>query len=754
MKENFQDTLMTKIEIKNLTQNKPNILESIRLEQALRLAKKKSKKGEISESKKIYEDILSRFPKNRKAQHYLVNLFKKLKQSTVNHLINLYNQGQFLETIKYAQSILEKYPEEIKVWNILGAANKGLNRISDAMFAFKKVTQLNPNYAIGHNNLGIVLHKAGKLEKAVEAYNNAITIKPDYFEAYFNMGNALKDQDKLEESIQFYKKVTVLKPDYFEAYYNMGNILKKQDKLEEAIKVYEKVISLKPDYVDVYNNMGCVLYDQGKLKEAIDNFNKALSLKYDFPEAFNNMGIALKDQGKLKEAIEAYNKALSLKPDYAEAYNNLGGSLNDKGMLEEAIEAYIKAISITPYFAQAYNNMGVALKDQGKLEKSIDSFNKALSLKPDYAEAYNNMGVALQDQGKIKEAIDAYNKAIFTKPDYTATHRNLSLIKQYDAEDEHFHQVKELYRIGDLSEDERCNLSFALAKMYEDIGDLNQAFNHLSEGNSLRKKLLNYSIKVDKNQFNSLKKTQPYLLKSSLEIKKCSDKLLPVFIVGMPRSGTTLVEQIISSHTAVTGAGELNYADKYGGKLSINSKSVTKMALSDFRKKYLFELSKVSNGNCIVTDKMPQNFLFIPLICAALPEAKIIHIQRDAAATCWSNYKKYFDSKDLGYCYNLNDLVKYYNLYKDLMRMWQSEYNDRIYNLNYENLTIDQENQSKKLIKHLGLNWEEACLSPEKNKRSVRTASQQQVRKKVYKGSSDIWHKYIPYLNGVFDSLT
>ena len=151
---------------------------------------------------------------------------------------------------------------------------------------------------------------------------------------------------------------------------------------------------------------------------------------------------------------------------------------------------------------------------------------------------------------------------------------------------------------------------------------------------------------------------------------------------------------------------------------------------------------------------MPQNFLFIPLICAAFPEAKIIHVQRDAAAPCWSNYKQYFDSKNIGYCYDLKDVVKYYILYKDLMSLWQSKYNDRIYNLNYENLTIDQEKQSRKLIKHIGLNWEKACLSPEKNKRSVRTASQQQVRKKVYKGSSDIWHKYIPYLNGVFDSLT
>jgi len=137
-----------------------------------------------------------------------------------------------------------------------------------------------------------------------------------------------------------------------------------------------------------------------------------------------------------------------------------------------------------------------------------------------------------------------------------------------------------------------------------------------------------------------------------------------------------------------------------------------------------------------------------------LPEAKIIHVQRNAIATCWSNYKQYFASKDLGYSYNLKDVASYYDLYTDLMNLWQSEYGDRIYNLNYETLIADQDNETRKLIKHLGLTWEDACLSPHKNKRSVRTASQQQVRKKIYKGSSDAWRKYEPYLNGVFDSLT
>ena len=227
-----------------------------------------------------------------------------------------------------------------------------------------------------------------------------------------------------------------------------------------------------------------------------------------------------------------------------------------------------------------------------------------------------------------------------------------------------------------------------------------------------------------------MKRTQPTILKNSLKIGESSTEPTPIFILGMPRSGTTLVEQIISSHSEVVGAGELSHISQLGINLAKDPKCIDITAISTFRYKYLSELSKISNGKSILTDKMPHNFRFIPLICAAFPEAKIIHVQRNAAATCWSNFKQYFDIRGLGYCYDLEDIVSYYNLYKDLMQLWQVEYGDRIYNLNYENLTTDQENETRKLVKYLELNWEKGCLSPHKNKRSVGTASQQQVRQK------------------------
>ena len=499
--------------------------------------------------------------------------------------------------------------------------------------------------------------------------------------------------------------------------------------------------------------MGASAAQIGQLIKRFVAFKRVLAIKPDYADAYNNMGNALKEQGKLEEAIEAYNKALAIKPDYAEAYNNMGNALKEQGKLEEAIEAYNKALAIKPDYAEAYNNMGNALKEQGKLEEAIEAYNKALAIKPDYAEAYNNMGNALQEQGKLEEAIEAYNKALAIKPDYAEAHRHLSILTKYTSDTAQISEVEALLQQADINDSDRCNLLYTNAKMQEDLGDLSAAYASYVAGGGLRQKLLKYEFKQDEHLFDQIKRTAPKFKDVALNATGEPIRHTPIFILGMPRSGTTLVEQIVSSHSEVTGAGELNYVSQFGDKVSCRSNNPTLEAVSAFRERYLAELAKRAEGQAFVTDKMPQNFRYIALICAAFPEAKIVHVQRNAEATCWSNFKHYFASKGLGYSYNLRDTVKYYGLYKDLMHFWSQSYSDRIYNLDYDKLTEDQEPETRRLIECLGLNWEDACLAPQNNKRSVRTASQQQVRQKVYKGSSQAWRKYEPFLDGVFDEL-
>ena len=339
------------------------------------------------------------------------------------------------------------------------------------------------------------------------------------------------------------------------------------------------------------------------------------------------------------------------------------------------------------------------------------------------------------------------------KPDYAGAHRMLASIKKFDAQDEQYSLMHQLYLDENISDKQRCHINFGLAKACEDLGDFEQAYTHYAEGNALRKKLLQYDINVDVDLFRKLKSNYPQIAQNSLAPDSFSDNLMPIFIVGMPRSGTTLVEQIISSHSQVTGAGELNFVARLGATIAIGINKANHESLLDFRHKYLNKLQNVSDGNLIVTDKMPQNFNFIGLLTAAFPEAKIVHVKRDPAAVCWSNFKQYFSKKGLGYTYSLEDIVSYYRLYINLMKYWKNLLDQRLYNLDYEALVEEQESETQKLLHYIGLDWDSKCLSPENNQKAVTTASSLQVRKKIYKGSSHEWKKYEPFLNGAFDSL-
>ena len=524
-----------------------------------------------------------------------------------------------------------------------------------------------------------------------------------------------------------------------------------QGQLKQALFESSQLLERFPNSVVLYNIAGASNAGLMQFDAAINNYKKALKINPDYPDAYNNMGNALKDKGDLEAAIESYKQALKIKPDYAEAYYNMGIALKGKGDLEAAIESYKQALKIKPDYAEAYNNMGSALNDKGDLEAAIESYKQALKIKPDYAEAYSNMGIALKDKGDLEAAIESYKQALKIKPDYAEAYRNLSTMHRYKEHDEYFLKMQSLCQSSSVSDEQRCHLNFALSKASEDLNEVSQSFNYLKIGNELRKKILSYDIKKDIELFSQLKKSYPSIaLQSVVE----SSDLKPIFILGMPRSGTTLVEQIVSSHSEVTGAGELSYVSKFGGPTARGAiKPNTKMIL-EFRQRYIEALKKRSDGRSIVTDKMPQNFLYVGLIFAAFPDAKVIHVNRDPAATCWSNYKHYFIDKELGYCYDLDDTVKYFGLYTDLMQFWLGHYGDRIYNLNYDNLTINQDDETRKLIEYLELEWENDCLSPQHNKRIAFTASQQQVRQKVYQGSSQQWRKFEPYLNGAFDQLT
>ena len=643
--------------------------------------------------------------------------FKKPSQEKLDNLLKCYKTGRYIDTEKLSKSITKEFPDYQLAWKVLAVVLKKRGKINESLVACQKSVKLAPQDSEAHNNLGNTFQELGRLEEAMNRYTKAIALKSDYTEAHFNLGNILLEQGRLEEAEACNRKAIALKPDFVEAHYNLGITQKKLGRLEEAMNSYTKAIALKSDYTEAHYNLGIILQEQGRLEEAEACNRKAIASKPKYTDAYNNLGNILQELGKLEEAMNCYIKAIKLKPDYAEAHDNLGTTLNKLGRLEEA---------------EAYNR-------------------KAIKFKPDLAEAHYNLSIKLKELGKFDEAEASNRKAIVLKPDLAEAHRHLTLLKKFDTEDKQYLKMQELYLNKVISKEKLCHINFGLAKACEDLGNLEKAFQHYREGNVLRKKLLNYDISQDIELFKQLKSAYIRIKKNSLEIDNLTNKLMPIFIVGMPRSGTTLVEQIISSHSQVTGAGELSFISQFGKSIAIDSSLLDSNILLNFRIKYLRKLHNISKGNKFVIDKMPQNFRYIGLLVAAFPEAKIVHVKRKPAAVCWSNYKHYFSSKNLGYCYDLDDVIKYYELYKNLMHFWKKSLNKKIYNLDYELLTVNQENETRKLINYIGLNWEEKCLHPQDNTRAINTASDIQGRKKVYQGSSQQWKKYKPFLNGVFD---
>jgi len=494
-------------------------------------------------------------------------------------------------------------------------------------------------------------------------------------------------------------------------------------------------------------------YQHGRYEDAE---SLAISITQQYPNhqfGWKALGAVLKQTGRISEALVANQKAVKLAPDDAEAHSNLGVTLKELGRLEESEANCRHAIALEPDYAEAHNNLGNALRELGKLEVAEASYGQAIALKPEFAEAHYNLGVTLKALGRLEEAEASYRIVIALKPDYAEAHRNLALIYRYKNEDKQFLQMQKLYLDQTLADEHRVHLSFALAKAYEDIDQIGNSFKHYSEGNALQKKLLNYDISKDVEIFEQITKTHPTIEKVPVGISMLSNNIKPIFIVGMPRSGTSLVEQIITSHSEVTGAGELPFVEILGDSIARGISQLDTEVLLNFSKIYRSKLQLFSNESQIVTDKMPQNFRYIGLLTSAFPDAKIVHVKRNSAAVCWGNYKQFFVSKSLGYCYELSDVVRYYALYQNLMKFWELRCGNRIYNLDYELLTINQEDETKKLIQYLGLDWENECLAPQDNMRSVSTASNMQVRQKIYQGSSHGWKKFKPFLNGVLDHL-
>jgi tetratricopeptide (TPR) repeat protein len=487
--------------------------------------------------------------------------------------------------------------------------------------------------------------------------------------------------------------------------------------------------------------------------EAAGCFWKALSVNPEYAEAHYNLGLVIGAQKMFADAASCFRHALSVNPEYAEAHYNLGLVLAEQKMFAEAAGSFQQALSCKPEYSEAYCGLGYALYMQKMFNEAIDSLQMGLSIKPDFPQVYVLLGRIYLIQGDLNKALASCEKALAIEPDYLGGLLLMTCFQKGSMVNDIVLRQEKAFAKKDLENEQKSPLAFALGNAHADNDDYDKAFFYLSEGNRLKRESYEYSIEEDEHLFGLIKKVYSKHYISEHSNEGCTDET-PIFILGMPRSGTSLVEQILASHPNVFGAGELEDFEQVAVEL-IGGHSLTELfekipqSGGDFYQllatEYLQRLRSHSTSVKFITDKYPHNFLHIGAICLALPSAKIVHCVREPMDNCFSIYKNLFGGENK-YTYDLRELGQYYRLYLDLMKYWHDLFPGRIYDIKYEDLIADQEAETRKLLHHCGLSWEEQCLSFYKTARNVSTLSWTQVRKPIYNSSIKLWEKYRKHL--------
>ncbi len=467
-------------------------------------------------------------------------------------------------------------------------------------------------------------------------------------------------------------------------------------------------------------------------------------------DTHTNLGAALAAQGRIDEATQHYRQALELNPRDVGAHSNFGSALAARGQAAEAIAHYQQALAANPAHGPTHNNLANVLSDLDRTEEAMAHYKQALAINPNYAEALNNLGNIFRAQGHFDEALEHYSRAIAIRPDYAEAHLHRSEIKRFQQGDPALTALETLASSDALPEHKKIFIHFALAKALDDLGDYNRAFEQLRIGNALKRARIDYDEPAVLETFPRI--AQVFSREFLAQHRDTGDSSsLPIFIVGMPRSGSTLVEQILAGHPQVQAEGELLHLENIAGSLTAGDPPVPfpgcvphldSEALRRLGQEYLSRLPRLSEGKLRIVDKLSGNFLSIGLIRLIVPNARIIHTMRDPVNTCLSCYSRLFTS-GLDYTYDLAELGRYYRAYSKLMNHWRSVLPPGVMlEVSYEDVVNDLETQARRMIDFCGLPWDDRCLDFHRTRRPVKTASAVQVRRPLFRGSLQRWRRY------------
>lgn len=638
------------------------------------------------------------------------------------------NSGDLAGAMAEYQKVVRRDPGNIDALFLLGRGHCQQGDFEPGAQAFRKIIKLRPGHAPAHTLLGMVLFRLGKMQDALDNLECALAADPQ-----FELALA-----------------------------NKGDVLTEVGRHSEAVREYDKALAINAGNVAVLCNRGNALQTLERDAEAVESFRRALALNPNLPEAHFNIANALRKLKCIEDAVAHYRRAITLRPGLADAHINLSSVLTALRRWQEVAGVSERAVRLRPNSALAHCNLAVALIELGRYDESRAHLDLALAIDPEYARAlFEKARLMLYTGGQMAEAQAFVERAIEINPTDVGCYQLLADIKRFTPGDPVIARMEGLlHEAATADQRDLARLHFSLAKVYRDIEQHEGSFECLLKGNTLARQQFDYDEGDVLGSVEAIRKifTEDFL---SGKAGYGNVSTQPIFIVGMLRSGTTLIEQILASHPNVHGAGErpdfrnaiLNVAGPASPEYPELVPTLTPTQISEIGAKYLSTMTASMPAVARFADKLPGNFLLIGLIYLALPNARIIHARRNPVDTCLSCFSIDF-REPVPYAYDLGELGRYYRAYDRLMHYWHDVLPEgAMLEVQYEDVVADLETQARRIIAYCGLEWDNTCLAFHKTARPVATASAAQVRQPIYGTSVERWRRYGDQLKPLLEAL-
>jgi tetratricopeptide (TPR) repeat protein len=633
--------------------------------------------------------------------------------------------------------------------------------LAGAIAGYQKVLGREPSNVDALFLLGRAYCQQGELESGAKAFRRVITLRPSHAPAHALLGMAHNRLGRPQDALACFDRALEADPKHVMAIANKADALAKLGRHADAVVEFDKAVAIDPSNIATWSNRGNALQELGRETEAVESFKRALAVRPDLAEVHFNLANALHKLGRNDESVHHYRRAIALRPGLVDAYINLVSALIVLKDWEEIIRCCEQLIKLRPNSVFVYYGLGFALLERERYEESLANFDKALAIDPNHARTLHQKARLLYYLGQIEDARALCEKAIEIEPRGIDYFLQLVSLKRFVSSDRQLAAMEDLLQgVESLAARDQTNLHFSLAKAYNDFDDYERSFQHLAKGNALARQQFDYDECETIAGLERIREVfSPGLMRS--KSGHGNPSVQPIFIVGMPRSGSTLIEQILAGHPHIHAAGEIEdfwKALRALGKINATDypevvPAMTPQELGELGAAYVASATASMPAMNRFTDKQLYNFAYAGLIHLALPNAHIIHTRRNPIDTCLSCFSLIFNELHK-FAYDLGELGRYYRAYERVMDHWRDMLPEGVMlDVQYEDVVEDMEIQARRIIAHCGLEWDEACLAFHKVERPVRSASAAQVREPIYRNSVGRWRRYRDHLQPLLEAL-